>query len=103
PYMLRAISVPQETQVRIPATIHVDGTARLQTATAKADPLLYNLIWTFVTNSGTPAVLNTSFNDDIEPIVCSPHDALRTYFSTGADVLIINNFIIDAKRSRRSS
>jgi len=101
PYMLRAISVPQETQVRIPATIHIDGTARLQTVVEKTDPLFYELISTFATNSNIPAVLNTSFNDDAEPIVCSPHDAIRTFISTGIDVLIINNYVIKIKRSQK--
>jgi len=96
PYMLRAVPVPEETQARIAGTIHVDGTARLQTVTKESAPLFYELIAVFGANSGTPAVLNTSFNHK-EPIVCSPHDAIRTYFSTAIDVLILNKFVVDAK------
>jgi len=98
PYMLRAITVPVETQSLIPGTIHVDGTARLQTVTVESDPLFCALISNLHAISAIPAVLNTSFNDENEPIVCSPHDAIKTYFSTGIDVLIINNLIIDAKQ-----
>ena len=47
--------------------------------------------------TGIPAVMNTSFNDRGEPIVMSPRDALRTFFSTGLDALAIGDFVVRKK------
>ena len=49
----------------------------------------------FFRRTGVPMVLNTSFNDKDEPIVCSPDDALRTYFATGIDALVIGPFVLE--------
>ena len=55
---------------------------------------MQDLIKEFEKLSGYPIILNTSFNDAGEPIVCTPKDAIRCFFSTGLDALVIGNFIV---------
>lgn len=94
PFMLKAFLVKPERVSEIPAAVHVDGTSRAQTVTHLDNPLYYRLINEFRRISGVPAVMNTSFNLEFEPIVCSPHDAIRTFYSSGADFLAIGNALI---------
>ena len=78
----------------IPAVVHVDGSGRLQTVAEKTNPRYYNLINEFKKITGVPVILNTSFNLSGEPIVCTPTDAVRTFFSCGLDVLIMGNYAV---------
>ena len=75
----------------IPAAIHFDGTARLQTVSRGTNPMLYAVIEEFAELTGVPVVLNTSFNLR-EPIVETPEDAISCYLRTQIDVLVIGNF-----------
>ena len=79
----------------IPGTLHVDGTGRPQTVDRKTNPPHRKLIEAFESLTGVPAVLNTSFNVDSEPIVCSPADALRTFYASGIDALAIGDFLLE--------
>jgi carbamoyltransferase len=79
---------------RAPATVHVDGTARVQLVHADVLPLFHRLLRAFERRTGVAVVLNTSFNVKGEPIVCTFSDALRTFFSTGLDVLAAGPFLI---------
>lgn len=97
PFMLRAFLVRPERAGEIPAAVHVDGTSRAQTVTYQENPLYYRVIDEFRKLTGIPAVMNTSFNLDSEPIVCSPHDAIRTFYSSGADYLAIGDVLISKK------
>jgi carbamoyltransferase len=74
--------------------VHVDGSGRLQIVEERVNPLFYNLIAEFKKITGIPLILNTSFNLNGEPIVCSPQDAVRTFFSCGLDYLAIGNYLI---------
>jgi carbamoyltransferase len=74
---------------------HVDGTGRLQTVAEANNPAYRKLIEGFFRRMGVPMVLNTSFNDKGEPIVCSPEDALPTYFATGIDALVIGSYVLE--------
>ena len=56
--------------------------------------VFYNLINEFYKETGVPVLLNTSFNLNGEPIVCSPTDAIRTFYSCGLDILVMDNFIV---------
>jgi len=80
------------------AVVHVDGTARLQTVHTESNPLLHALIDELDKLTGTPVVLNTSFNLKGQPIVESPRDALMTFFGCGLDDLCIGNYWVP-KRS----
>ena len=94
PFMLKVCNVLKEKQDVIPAVTHVDGSARLQTVTKELHPRYYNLIKKLGDKTGVPIVLNTSFNIQGEPVVESPQDAVRCFFSTGLDYLVIGDFII---------
>jgi carbamoyltransferase len=76
------------------AVTHVDGTARVQSVSRLTNPSLWDLITNFYHDTGVPAVLNTSFNNNIEPIVDSMADALTCYITTQLDYLIIDSFLI---------
>lgn len=95
PFMLMVCDVRPDKQSRLPAITHVDGTARLQTVSQTANPRYYRLLREFEKLSGVPIVLNTSFNVMDQPIVESPIDAVRCFFSTGLDALVIGDFIIE--------
>ncbi len=93
PYML-LVAQARDGQQRLPATTHVDGSARIQTVDAETNPLFHDLLRTFDRITGTPVVINTSFNVRGEPIVCSPADALRCFLTTGMDMLVIDRFVL---------
>lgn len=95
PYMERVFPIRPEKQAEIPAVTHVDGSGRLQTVTEESNPLYWRMIDSFHKITGVPLVLNTSFNLKGEPIVCSPQDALRTFYSSGLDALVIGGFLVE--------
>lgn len=95
PYMNILAAVRPEARSRIPAVTHVDGTARVHTVSAEANPLYHRLITAFGAATGVPVLLNTSFNIQ-EPIVNTPEEAIRTYLRSGMDLLAIGNRLCDA-------
>jgi carbamoyltransferase len=78
----------------VPAVTHVDYSARLQTVDAERNPRLARLMRRFKERTGSPVLINTSFNVRGEPIVCTPQDALRCCLGTEMDVLVLENFVI---------
>jgi carbamoyltransferase len=80
-----------------PAIVHVDNTSRVQAVSKKHNLKFYKLINEFFKITKVPILLNTSFNVKGEPIVCSPNDAIRTFYSTGLDELVLNNYLIKKK------
>lgn len=94
PYMEKVYPVRPDNRGRIPAVVHADGTGRLQTVSGRQEPLFHKLISCFYERTGVPVVLNTSFNLNGEPIVASPVDAIRTFYSCGLDVLILDHFLV---------
>jgi carbamoyltransferase len=93
PFMTMAYAVRKEKRDQIPAPTHVDGTGRLQTVTATANPRYWKLIREFEKRTGVPVVLNTSFNDN-EPIVCKPQEAIDCFERTQMDALVLGDFLI---------
>ena len=91
PFMEKVYPIKKEKHAEIPAVTHVDGTGRLQTV-SKGDRY-YDLISRFHELSGTPILLNTSFNEN-EPIVNTPAEALDCYLRTQMDVLVLENYVI---------
>jgi carbamoyltransferase len=79
----------------IPAVIHVDGTTRPQTVTARVQPRFRRVIDRLEQERGVGAVLNTSLNVKGEPIACTPMDALRCFYSSGLDALALEDFWIE--------
>jgi carbamoyltransferase len=94
PFMEKASLIRPEKQKLIPAVTHVDGTGRLQTVSKEQNCLYWALIDEFRKITGIPIVLNTSFNLKGEPIVCTPKDAVRTFFTSGLDGLILGNCLV---------
>jgi carbamoyltransferase len=94
PYMLLAKHVRPEWKDRIPAIVHVDGTARVQTVRQDQNEVLYRLLKEFDAITGVPVLLNTSFNVKGEPIVETPEDAVECFLTTGIDYLALNNVLM---------
>ena len=95
PFMILTAQVKPEKRSVIPSVTHVDGSARPQTVECDINPLYWRLINEFSERTGVPVVMNTSFNLRGEPIVCTPTDAIRTFFSSGMDALVIGNFVVE--------
>ncbi|WP_299626538.1 carbamoyltransferase C-terminal domain-containing protein [Pelagibius sp.] len=102
PFMIIAFEASEEFKRAAPAVVHVDGTARVQVVHREVLPLYHRLISRFEAHTGVAAVLNTSFNVKGEPIVCTIHDALRTFFSTGMDVLAAGSFLVRKPKEQLS-
>lgn len=98
PFMTFAFRLRQNKRDTLPAATHVDGSCRLQTVDCQANPRFWQLINEFSKLTGTPAVVNTSFNDN-EPIVCAPEEAIDCFLRTHMDVLAIGNYLICKPRS----
>src|SRR5262249_6487351 len=94
PFMLLAQRVRQEWVHKIPAIVHVDGTARVQTVRESQNPRLYRLLREFDAITGVPVLLNTSFNVKGEPIVETPSDAVACFLGTGIDYLALHDMLI---------
>lgn len=86
PYMSFAIPFKEDKKDLVPAVVHFDGTARLQTVTEQSNKWYYNFIKKFKEKTGVPIILNTSFNDR-EPIVETPDDAIKCFLNTNIDYL----------------
>lgn len=93
PFMIKVYNVLPEKQAEIPAVTHVDGTGRLQTVSRAVNPLYWQLIKAFEAETGTPVVLNTSFNEN-EPIVRTPEEAIDCFLRTKMDALAVGNYLV---------
>ena len=97
-FMSFAIDLKEKYIPLIPAVLHVDNTCRLQSVSKKENPKYYSLIKELKKKIGVPMVLNTSFNEDKEPIVETPVDALRHLAVGNIDVLAMDDFIVRLKK-----
>jgi carbamoyltransferase len=95
PFMILTAQVRAEKRGVIPAVTHVDGSARPQTVEKEVNPLYWRLIDEFGKRTGVPVIMNTSFNLRGEAIVHTPTDAVRTFFSSGMDALVIGGFLVE--------
>ncbi|MDQ1672801.1 MAG: carbamoyltransferase, partial [Frankiaceae bacterium] len=94
PYMLFVHDVAPQWRERIPAVVHVDGTARVQTVDAADDPLVARMLAAFEGRTGLPVVINTSLNTAGRPMVDDPRDALECFGSAPVDLLAIGPFAV---------
>ncbi len=94
PYMLFVHQVAGHWRDRIPAVVHVDGTARVQTVNRETQPLVASLLDGFANRTGLPVVVNTSLNTAGRPMVDDPRDALECFGSAPVDVLALGPFLI---------
>lgn len=94
-FMVTSFDVKENKRNAIPAVVHVDGTVRPQMVKKEINPRYHELIKAFGDITGEYAVLNTSFNIKGEPIVCSPREAIKCFYDTGMDVLVMGNHIVE--------
>jgi carbamoyltransferase len=94
PYMLFVHRVAEAWRERIPAVVHVDGTARVQTVSDADSPLVAELLRAFERRTGLPVVVNTSLNTAGRPMVDTPFDALELFGSGPVDLLAIGPFAV---------
>jgi carbamoyltransferase len=92
-FMLETCQV--KSPIKLPAITHVDGSARVQTVDGDTNPRFARLLHTFERLTGCPILLNTSFNLNYEPIVCTPADALICFIRSGLDALVLEDYVID--------
>jgi decarbamoylnovobiocin carbamoyltransferase/7-O-carbamoyltransferase len=93
-FMSFVVRVHEDRRAELGAVTHVDGTARVQVVSPGANARFHELITRFGELTGTPVVLNTSFNNNAEPIVQSVHDVLTSYLTTDIDVLVVEDFLV---------
>ena len=101
PYMLFVHRVRPEWRERIPAAVHVDGTARAQTVDRAEEPLVAALLEAFGRRTGVPVLVNTSLNTVGRPMVDDPRDALECFGSAPVDALALGPFLIRRPTSPR--
>jgi carbamoyltransferase len=98
PHMLVTSQVKPEWWDRIPAVTHIDKSARYQSVTKDNNPRFHQIISSFYNKTGVPVLLNTSFNGPREPIVETPHDAIRALHNCYLNYLVIGNYVIVQNR-----
>lgn len=94
PFMLKLGRVREEFKMTYPSAIHVDGSTRYQTVNEK-DGIYFDLLTKLNDDYGTPLFINTSFNLDGEPIVCSPEDACKTFKKSLITNMIIGHYLVE--------
>jgi carbamoyltransferase len=94
PHMLFVHDVEPFWRDRIPAVVHVDGTARVQTVDSADEPLVARMLEAFEARTGIPVVINTSLNTAGRPMVDDPRDALECFGSAPVDLLAIGPFVV---------
>jgi len=94
PYMLFTHRVRPAWRERIPAVVHVDGSARIQTVDRTEEPLVAALLEAVERRTGVPVVVNTSLNTAGRPMVDDPRDALECFGSAPVDVLALGPFLV---------
>ena len=102
PYMLLVYNVKPEYLGKLPAITHVDNSVRIQTVNEKENPQMHELLKAFKAETGYSVLVNTSFNLNGEPIVCSPYDAVRSFSLADIDYLIMGNYVVAKKGDERS-
>jgi carbamoyltransferase len=94
PFMSFVLYVQPAKRELLGAVTHVDGSARVQTVSQNENPRFWRLVDAFGRRTGVPVVLNTSFNNNVEPIVDSVEDAMACFLTTGLHALVVGDFIV---------
>tara|TARA_S200002703_G_scaffold5285_1_gene6191 strand:+ start:3313 stop:5013 length:1701 start_codon:yes stop_codon:yes gene_type:complete len=103
PYMLYSLTVKENKRKEIAAITHVDYTCRVQTANQELYPEITTLIKKFKEVSKIPVLLNTSFNDNGEPIVETPSDAIKAFLNLDIDYLVIDKYLLKKTKNHSIS
>lgn len=99
-YMTMTFDVTDAMKSRSPGVVHLDGTARPQLIRAQDNPGYHAILRAFAAKTGTPTLINTSFNMHGEPIVCSPDDAIRAFKRSELPYLILGPYIVNGPQAR---
>jgi carbamoyltransferase len=97
PFMIFIVDVKEDKRSILGAVTHIDGTARVQTVSKRTNEVFWRLIDAFKAITGIPILLNTSFNNNTEPIVDSVEDAIVCYLTTELDYLIVGDYLVKKK------
>jgi carbamoyltransferase len=97
PYMILVAPVRPEWRDVMPAVVHLDGSARIQTVTMESDPEYYKLLRRFKTVAGIGVLLNTSLNKRGMPIVETPEEALGFFLASPLDLLVMDGYVVRKK------
>ncbi len=95
PYMMHAVLVQEKKAEEIAATVHVDGTCRMQTVNKHDLLKFYALLLAFEKTAGIPVILNASLNIKAQPVVETSEEALQSFQSTNIDGLVLQDFVIE--------
>lgn len=93
-FMIISFDVPKKVAGEISAVVHVDGTARPQVVSKIANPLYHQLIEEFGKLTGVPVLLNTSLNIKGQPMIMDPQTAIKCFYDTGLDYLVLGSFVL---------
>lgn len=96
-FMIFVVEVREDKRDLLGAITHVDGSARVQTVSRRINPKYWELIHEFEKITGVPILLNTSFNNHIEPVVDSVEEAITCFLTTGINYLIVGNYLVEKK------
>jgi carbamoyltransferase len=94
PFMIFVTQVREDKRSLLGAITHIDGTARVQTVAEKDNARYWQLLNAFGRRTGVPMLLNTSFNNNVEPIVETVEDALACFLTTKIDYLVVDDFLV---------
>ncbi|WP_372627781.1 carbamoyltransferase [Arsukibacterium sp.] len=94
PPEVRGLNKLAQQRSSLPAITHIDYSARVQTVAKQDNPRFHHLLQTFHELTGTPILINTSFNVRGEPPVCSPAEALQGFLATDMDYLVLGNCVL---------
>ena len=97
PYMLYSQTVKKNKICELESITHEDNSCRIQTVNENLNPEVTILLKEYYDISGTPILLNTSFNDNGQPIVETPNDAINAFLNMDIDILVIGNYLIQKK------
>lgn len=103
PFMIFVLQVREDKRELLGAITHVDGTARVQTVSVKDNPKYWALIYEFEKLTGIPILLNTSFNNNAEPIVDSVEEAIVCFLTTGLNYLVVGDYLVSKKATLQSA
>jgi len=97
PWMLLTFPVRESMRKRVPAVVHADGSARMQSVTAEQEPSLHRLLGLFGGRTGVPCLMNTSFNRRGEPVVATARDAVEAFLGMDLDALVLGPLLVTVR------
>ena len=100
-FMITSFNVTDQRRDKVPAVVHVDGTLRPQTVRKQVNQRYWKLINEFGKLTGEFLLLNTSFNIMGEPIVCNPKEAIRCFYDSGIDALVLGDYVLEKPSLRK--